>query len=183
MALITLEEFKNYAGINSPNKDTAIEALLSPASEMVQGYLKYEFTSEDVNTPLPARKIERFLTSELQPEYLLDHVDVDVISVSLEGIRGAGAPELEEGDWFVDTRLGKITFFVDMYNRYYCDVEYDTTSSLSEAVKLACCMLVNYWLQQDFNAAVAGAGQSVTYTPVRVLPKHIESILNIHRAL
>ncbi len=183
MALITLEEFKAYAGINSPNRDDQINPLLEPSGEMIQGYLKIEFTSEDINTPIPERRTERFLTAELQPEYLLDEVDVDVLSVTLEGIRGAGAPELEEGDWFTDTRLGKITFFVDMTNCYYCNVEYDSTRSLNEAIKLANCMLVNYWLQQDFNSAVAGAGQSVTYTPVRVLPKHIESILNIHRAL
>ncbi|CAM0005133.1 head-tail adaptor [Vibrio phage D239] len=183
MALITIDEFKTYAGINSPNKDEQINPLLEPATEMIQGYLKIEFTSEDISTPLPKRVVEKFLTDSLQQEYLLPDMDVDVLSVTLTGIQGRGAPELEDGDWFVDTRLGKLTFFVDMSSPYYCDVEYDTTSSPTEAIKLATCMLVNYWLQQDFNSAIAGAGQSVTYTPVRVLPKHIENILNIHRIL
>lgn len=181
--IITLEEFKAYAGISSPNKDDQINPLLVPATEMVQNYLKIDFTSLDLDTPAVKRVTEKFLTTENQPEYLLDTYDTEVVSVVLEGLQGRQAPELTADDWFADTRIGKITLLFNPSDTYFCVVEYDTTKSPTELVKLAACMLVDYWLQKDFNSAVAASGQSVTYTPVRVLPKHIENILNTYRTL
>tara|TARA_Y100001956_G_C4122832_1_gene188431 strand:+ start:1930 stop:2484 length:555 start_codon:yes stop_codon:yes gene_type:complete len=184
MSIITLEEYKTYAGISSPNKDTEINVLLQPATEMIEGYLKYTFTSEDLNTPVPVRKTEVFLTSPFRQEYLLDEVDTTVANVSFEGIRGQGAPDITTEDWFADTRLGKITLFYPLESIIYkCTVEYDVTKTPTESIKLAACMLIDYWNQKDFKSAIAEGGQSVTYTPVRTMPRHIENILNNYRTM
>ncbi|CAM0079017.1 head-tail adaptor [Vibrio phage D51] len=184
MSIITLEEFKVYASISSPNQDDRINALLEPATEMIEGYLKQTFTSEDLDTPVTASKTETFLTRPFEQEYLLDEVDTTIANVSLAGIRGNEAPELTADDWFPDTRLGKVTLFYPMTDTIFkITVEYDVTRSPTESIKLAACMLVDYWLQKDFNSAVAQGGQSVTYVPVRTLPKHIENILNNYRTM
>lgn len=184
MSIITLEEYKTYAGISSPNKDAEITVLLEPATEMIEGYLKYTFTSDDMEAPVAVQKTETFLTSPFQQEYLLDEVDTTVANVSFAGIQGNSAPELTADDWFADTRLGKVTLFYPVDSAVFkCTVEYDVTKTPTESIKLAACMLVDYWNQKDFKSAIAQGGQSVTYTPVRTMPKHIENILNNYRTL
>lgn len=183
-SIITLEEFKQYAGISSPNKDSQITPLLVPATEMIQAYLKIDFTSLDLTTIVPELKTETFITQESQAEYLLDTWDVEIVDVTLKGVGRYGqVRELVEGDWFADTTIGKITFFQELSEKYLCTVQYNTAKNPNEVLKLAACMLTDYWIQQDFRTTTSNNGQSVTHTPVRVLPKHIESILNTYRIL
>jgi len=184
MSIITLEEFKTYAGISSPNKDDEITALLGPSTEMIEGYLKYTFTSDDLASPAVSRLTETFLTAAFQQEYLLDEVDTFVANVTFAGIRGNTAPELTADDWFVDTRLGKVTIFYPIEETTYtCTVEYDVTKTPTESIKLAACMLVDYWLQKEFRSTMSQGGHAVSYVPVRTMPKHVENILNNYRTL
>lgn len=188
MSIVTLDEVKRYMKISSPNQDEALTALLEPATEVVEGYLKYKFTSDDVTTPVSEKRTEKFLLNPYQQDYLLDTTDTDVIYVSWSiPYQNIGSsitvqlPEITDEDYFVDQCLGRITFFRTISQRTICEVEYNTAKTPTEGIKLATMMLISYWQEKEFNQTITNQGQSVTRTPVRTLPKHVESILNLYR--
>ena len=195
MAIITAAEYKTYATISSTNKDDRIAQLLEPVSLAVEAYLKYKFTDDTTVFSNP-KKTAIFPIHKFQQEYLLEETDVYVTFVQWQIANpyiGQGSSiveirdqyqELLDNEWFVDTSMGKITFLRPIMQDYFATVEYKTSKTVSEDIKLAALMLLDYWIDnKNFQQTVSSQGQSVSKVSTRNLPKHIEAILNPHRGL
>ncbi|QKN88550.1 hypothetical protein vBValSX1_157 [Vibrio phage vB_ValS_X1] len=192
--LFSLEEYKEYAAIASPTQDAKIEQLMPAVASAIQTYLGYEFEEAPVAdnngtfpfvTDVLVGATETQVTSPHQQEYMLQDVDVVVTEVKL---RRTGAPETENkvlgaDDWFVDSRLGKLTVFPTLDKSYIMTVTYDVDLIQASAdIKLAGFMLLDYWIdRKNFNKTVVSQGQSTTKVRLNNMPKHIENILNMYR--
>lgn len=193
MAFITLEEYKTYATISSPNQDNQITALLEPVSQTIEAYLGYTFTDDSTAVSNP-RKRAVFMIQKFQQEYLLDETDTYISYVQWDVANpyiGYGSSIrqdvsesriLGDNEWFADVRIGKITFLRPISQDYIATIEYKTTKTISEDIKLAALMLLDYWInKKNFNASIVNQGQSTTKVAMKNLPAHIEAIIYPHK--
>lgn len=189
MDIITLEEYKVYATISNIAQDDQINALIPASTEAIQAYLGYVFTDDsdpDVTNP---RVVKSIKLQPYQTEYLLPHTDTDISLVTWRpygpyGDSTAEVPSiLEDTEWFADGEIGMITFIRPITRNHFADIEYRTSKTVTEDIKLATLMLVDYWRNKDFRQTITNQGQSVTSTPTRNLPKHVQALLNPHRKL
>lgn len=181
-AIITVEEYKLYAGINSPNQDAKIESLIAPASQTVISYLGYSVTTD---TGVPGDPVTtRLLASEHQSDYLLPPFTEEVFDVHYS-IRGGDPIEIGEGSYFFDSGTAILTLFNTISNNTILSVSHSPSHNLAEDdIKLATTMLVDYWMdKKNFQTAIVNQGQSVKGIAIYNLPQHIEAILSPHRLL
>lgn len=193
MAVITLDEYKAWATIKSPNQDDKLTPLVLAASEAVEAFLGYKFTTDDAGVDTPKRVTKKFpLAHAHQNEFLLPDTDTKILTVGVYStnhyttINSAVEllmADLDESEYHIDEDIGVLQVFRRLYEGWGIEVTYDTSKSPSEAVKLATCLLIDYWKDQDFNSTVTmGSGApSVTHVSTRVLPKHVEAILFMYR--
>jgi len=183
MSIITLEEYKVYASINSPNLDDQITPLLEPATRVIEGYLGYTFLSDNVSV-IP-KKTYRFRTNKLQQDYVLPDLNTNISFIRLipltPSIDEANAIDLTDNDWFCEVDIGVISIFKPLMTLFIAEAEYITSHTAAEDIKLAGLMLVDYWRNKDHQQSITNQGQSVVKAPIRNLPKHVESILAQHR--
>lgn len=191
MAIITLEEYKTWATINSPNQDSRLTPMIEAASIMVEKYLDYSFTIDGAGATVPVQKTKKFvLYHGFQDEFLLPDTDTTIVSITpyivnptASSISQAELSPLEEEEYLIEEDIGLLRVFRKLYKGWGLTVVYDTSKTPDEAIKMACCMLVDYWKDSDFKTNMTQGGMAVTQTPVRVLPKHIEAILNTYRKI
>lgn len=191
MAIITLDEYKTWATINSPNQDARLAPLVEAASVEIESYLDYKFTIDAQGATVPVQKTKRIvLYDESQFEFLLPDTDTTIVSVTpfivnptASSIAMANLEPLTADEFLIEEDIGLLRVYRKLYRGWGLDVVYDTSKTPDEAIKMACCMLIDYWKDSDYKTNITQGGMAVTQTPVRVLPKHIEAILNCYRRI
>lgn len=191
MAIITLAEYKTWATINSPNQDTRLQQLIDAAAKEIEQYLDYTFTIDELGDTVPVQKTKKIVPrSEFQTEFLLPDTDTSIVSVTPYIVNPTSSSistdllaELTEDEYLVEEDIGLLRVFRKLYRGWGLEVVYDTSKTPDEAIKMACFMLVDYWEGNDYKTNITQGGMAVTQTPVRVLPKHIEAILNTYRLI
>ncbi|BAV81300.1 hypothetical protein [Vibrio phage VCPH] len=193
MAVITLDDYKAWATIKSPNQDTQLTPLVEAASAAVESFLGYKFTTDTSGVDTPKRVTKKYpLAHRFQDEFLLPDMDVSILTISVYSTNHYTTinpavellmADLDPSEYHVEEDIGLLKIFRRMYEGWGIEVVYDTSKTPDEAVKLATCLLVDYWKDKDFNTTVTQGGQSVSHVSTRVLPKHIEAILNMYRQI
>lgn len=191
MALVTLAEYKSWATINSPNQDTRLQQLIDAATVEIESYLDYKFTVDELGDTVPVQKTKKIVPhNEFQTEFLLPDTDTAIVSITpfivnptASSISTDLLTALTEDEYLVEEDIGLLRIFRRMYRGWGLEVVYDTSKTPDEAIKMACFMLIDYWKDSDYKTNITQGGMAVTQTPVRVLPKHIEAILNGYRKI
>lgn len=181
-SLITLQEYKTYAGITNPNSDAEISLLIPAISDLVKSYCKRTFV-DYVTTP----KVEHFngASSSLM---LSETPVISVVSVEYSSDFGQSYRDLTEFvDWVEDD--GYIVSvnpagFPRQLRGYQVTYKAGYTQLPAE-LKLALLDLVTYYRRNDgaVHSPKAPGTNSVQieYISTTTLPAHIRRILDLHR--
>lgn len=187
-AYISIDDYKVWADIKSPNQDSQINQLLEPACLVVQDYIGYTLTLDGNNDPTTPEKVFKyFFKHKNDTEILLPDMDTEISSVALF-VKGlpvgtSTLPTLTEDNFHIDELASVLHLETNISSDWGVAVTYTYSNKLTDSIRLATYMLVDYWRNKDFQMVKLQGGQSVTSTPTRVLPKHIESILNASRGM
>ena len=185
---VTLSDFKTWADIKSPNHDAQINQLLDTACIVVQDYIGYQLTIDANGDTLTPEKVFKYMFQHPHDcDILLPDFDADISKVELF-LKNATAsssvlPEITDANYYVDELAGVLHLNIGISTRLGIAITYTYSNAVDDALKLATYMLIDYWRNKDFQMVKLQGGQSVTSTPTRVLPKHIESIINARRGM
>lgn len=181
--LITLQEYKTYAGITNPNTDSAINLLIPAVSDFVKTYCKRTFVDY-----LSTTKEEVF--NGAVGSFILEETPVTVVmSVEFSSDYGQNYTDLTEFvDWVEDA--GYIVSVnpagFPRYLRGYKVVYNAGYTTLPAELKLAVLDLVKYYMRNDgaVHSPKAPGTNSVQieYISSTSLPAHIRRILDLYRA-
>lgn len=183
--LVTLAEYKAYAGISSPTLDAQINILIPAVSSLVKEYCRRSFV-DYVTTP----KIEKFKGgSELS---LSEYPTINVISVEQSSDYGQTYTALTEyTDWVLDTEDYTIVPGSTSPGFIYAPNAYKVTYTagfqpVPEDIKIACLDIIMYYLKNDgavHNSRLpTGATLQIQYVMSTAFPSHIQRILELYKA-
>lgn len=190
MDLITLEEYKAYAGISSTNQDSEIEVLIPIVSKFVKTYCRSGLV-DYVNDA----KIE--YSNGGNTEILLsEYPIISVLGVEYSEDYGQTTTDLVEyTDYVLDLENNKIlplpvsstdnpTVFPRLINGYKISY-YAGYETLPEDLKVAVFDLVTYYLKNDGSVhspkAPGTNSVQIEYITSTSLPAHIARVLNLYK--
>lgn len=180
MSVITLDDYKTYAGITNPKEDDKLQVLVDYANSFVESYCntKFELTTvtEERNTCF---NNEIYL--EEIPVLSVDEIRV-MNKKTLVGVLDGEDYHLENNQGIVtilETSLqipdGNFNVSVD-YTYGYPDVP--------KPVALAALELVTYFSKREFNKSRnTGNGETAQFADPNVIPTHIRAALDLYRRL
>ena len=183
--LITLAEYKAYAGISSTNQDTIISAIIPKVSALVKTLCRRTFI-DYYNDP----KLEIFSGgTNLFNLYLVEYPVASVSSVEYSSDNGATYTTLVEfTDYVVDWETNSIyslaaTGFPKAINGY--KVTYTGGfETLPIDLKLAVLDLVTYYIKNDQSVhspkAPGTNSVQIEYITTTALPSHIKRVLDMY---
>lgn len=184
MDLITLEEYKAYVGISSPNQDDAINAIIPKISKFVKTHCRRTFVDW-----VDEQKTEVFRGGDALT--LAEFPVITVVSVEKSDDYGKTYESLVEyTDWVLDQETEQIIpleglnyAFNNLVNGYR--VTYTAGyEELPEDLKLAVMDLVTYYLKNDaaVHSPKAPGTNSVQieYISTTNLPAHIKRVLDLY---
>ena len=176
MAILTLADFKTYAGINSPNDDTKHQLFVDSANKYVESYCNRKFA--DTN------ETDR-ITYEGEDVIILPHVPINSFTSITTVSTGATIPS---SAYIVDAKKGYIHI---LEPNLFSKTKFDTMLVYShgmitppEDLKLATYEIATYYLKREFNSNKRAANESMD-TPAmpvsQLIPPHIRTILENYR--
>lgn len=181
--LVTLQEYKNYAGITNPNQDAQILSIIPKVSSFVKTYCNRAFL-EYVSDP----KTEVFAGGY---RYLLQEFPVlQILSLEYSSDYGNTYTELTEfQQWIFDSNtsevvpIGTSTEFDSKPNSYKITY-FAGFESLPDDLKLAVLDLVTYYLRNDSaihsTKAPGSNNVQIEYISTTNLPSHIKRVLDFY---
>jgi hypothetical protein len=181
--LITLAEYKAYAGLNTPNQDAQIAALIPGICQYVETYCNRKF-KYFLNEPFT-----EVFSGKNYPIQLKHHPVTAVISVEESLDYGATYTGMEEFvQWVLDKEEGTIVapagLFSSGINRYGVTYNYGF-EVLPEDLKLAIFDLVKYYMRNDMavhsNKAPGTSIVQLDYQTNASIPGHIRRILDLYK--
>jgi len=187
--LITLAEYKEYKGINSPSKDATIESLIARTSEYIKRFTNKTFI--DFST---TDKVEYFNDINLDWVLLAELPILAVTAVNISTDGGVTQTLLvEDTDYFVDNPLGKIisSSYFTTSGTEFKTVEVTYTGgylTTPEDIKQANLDLVAYYLDNEYTPKRQFGSNTIENMNFREessinLPGHIQRILEFYREL
>ena len=180
--LITLQEYKNYMGINGPTQDTEIGATIPKVSQLVKNYCRrtfVDYVDED--------KVERFSGGEF---FLLSEFPVTQI-VDVETSDDCGktyVSMVEYETWAFDHEHETVVpietdYFAKKVNGYRVTYRggYEV---VPEDLKLAVLDLVTYYMKHEAaihnTSILSGNSAQVQYITNPNFPTNIKRVLDLY---
>lgn len=181
MSVITLQEYKQFKGINNPNKDETLQILIDSTNELVESYCQSSFGSVEVSG---------VRLNQSNYTIILPHAPVSSIS-ELAIKRSSDVTEvLVEDDQFIlypeegTIELVDPSIQLPKNPRSFIASYTHGVDSVPMSIKLAAVELVTYYDKREFNKSQdIGNGQSVDFTDSSILPSHIRTILDMYRVI
>lgn len=181
--LVTLAEYKAYAGLNTPNQDTQISSLIPGISQYVETYCNRKFQHYTTN---PYTEVFSGKTYPLRPK----HYPITAIVGVYESLDyGATTTELDEyTSWVWDSEDSAVVSpagsFTSGINRYSIVYNYGYVT-LPEDLKLAVLDLLKYYMKNDMavhsNKAPGTSAVQLDYQTSASMPAHIRRVLDLYR--
>lgn len=185
--LVTLAEYKAYAGISSTNQDTEIKAIIPKVSALIKSICRRTFVDYSCDV-----KTETFPIG-LEKVYLSEFPIIMVTGVEYSTDYGATYTAFVEfTDYVLEPEEGSITFInYSSYTRMLNGIKVTYTGGYETAdvpqdLKLAVMDGVTYYLKQSFSVkSQRDAGSNtvqIEYITKNTLPAHIQRVLDIYIA-
>jgi hypothetical protein len=185
--LITLAEYKAYAGINSTNQDNAIKTLIPQVSKLVKELCRRTFTDyvDDYKTEV--------VRGGVNSRILLHETPVlQVTSVEFSDDYGNTYTDLIEfEDYVVDQEADAVELIASQYANYRKVNAFRITYNAGYEVipsdlKLAIADLITYYLRNEpaihSNKNVGANSVQIEYVTNTGLPAHIRRVFDLHTA-
>ncbi len=171
--VITLEDYKSYAGIANPKSDEKLQFIVDFVNEYIINYCNTAFTTTVVTG-------ER-VTSHDGYEILLKNAPVQ----SVEEIRIYDAA-VDDTTYIVDTDLGGVES-IDGFSTGRLVYEVDYThghASVPTDLVLSALEFVTHLHKREFNKSRnLGNGESADYGDPELMPAQVRIGLNMHKVL
>lgn len=183
--LITLAEYKAYAGIASPNQDSEINAIIPKVSALAKSICRRTFV-DYVNDA----KVERF-NGGFKTLLLKEYPVLAVSGVAVSYDYGATFTDLVEfTDYVLDPEEHSIVCIsADEFPRLINGYQVTYTGgyeSLPEDLKLAVFDLVTYYLRNEMsvrsNKTSGSNSLQIEYVNTTNLPAHIKRVFDLYTA-
>ncbi len=185
--LVTVSEYKAYAGITSTNQDSSIAILVGKVSHLVKNICRRTFLDY-----VDDFKVDVY-RSTVNNRILLQETPVlQVASVQFSDDYGKNYIDLVEfEDYVVDTERDSVEFIANQYNainkvnafRITYNAGYEV---IPEDLKLAVFDLVGYYIRNDSaihsHKAIGANTVQIEYITNTSLPSHIRRVLDLHTA-
>ncbi len=183
--LVTLAEYKAYAGLTTPNQDTAIKSIITKASALAKSICRRTFVDyvADARTDVFASGAEKV--------YLSEFPVLGVSSVEYSSDYGATYTALVEfTDYVIDAEEGSITFLNwSLYPKQINAFKVVYTAgfeTVPDDLKVAVLDLVTYYLKADMAVkSQRDAGSNtvqIEYITKNTLPSHIHRVFELYLA-
>lgn len=185
--LITLAEYKAYAGISSTNSDTAIKNLIPQVSKLAKELCRRTFLDY-----VDDYKVE-VVKGGVNSRILLHETPIlQVASVEFSEDYGKTYTTLTEfTDYVVDQNADTVELIASQYASYWKVNAFKVTynagyEELPSDLKLALADLITYYLRNEpaihSNKAVGANTVQIEYVTNTGLPAHIRRVLDQHTA-
>ena len=185
--LITLAEYKAYAGLNSDTQDATITSLIPKVSALVKSLCRRTFVDylDEFKTDVSRGGVNGLILLEETPL-------VQVSSVEFSEDYGKSYITLVEyDDYVIDTRNSEIELIAPKYIEYFRAAAFKVTyaagyEELPVDLKLAIYDLVTYYIRNDAaihaKKAIGANTVQIEYITNTSLPAHIRRVLDLHTA-
>jgi hypothetical protein len=183
--LVTLAEYKAYAGITSTTQDAAIKSIIPKASALAKSTCRRAF-----NDFVSDAKTDVFASGS-ETVYLAEFPILSVSSVEYSSDYGLTYTALVEyTDYVVDADNGSITFLNwTIYPKQINAFKVVYTAGfevIPEDIKVAVLDLVTYYLKADMAVkSQRDAGSNtvqIEYITKNTLPSHIQRVFDLYLA-
>jgi len=185
--LITLQEYKTYALINSTNQDAAIQSIIPKISSLVKQICRRTFVDY-----LEDYKIET-VRSCVNNRILLSETPLTQIAlIEFSENYGKTYTTLEEfTDYVVDTDTNAVEFILPIFTNYNKVNAFRVTynagyQELPEDLKLAVLDLTAYYLRNDSavhsSKSISPNTMQIEYVSTTNLPAGIKRVLDLYTA-
>jgi|TARA_R110000796_G_scaffold2125_11_gene8567 hypothetical protein len=173
MALITLEGYKDYKDLKTPNNDQKLEPLVAFVNTFVENYCSLSF--EEV-TVVGAKA-----TSDNELEVLVPHPALNAVTrVSVSGV------DLDPTKYYVDLAVGTIEAvdsFPTTRNAIEIDYTYGYTTPPADLV-ISAYELVSYFNKGSFSTKITSStGESSSSPTPTLVPPQIKLMLDLYKVL
>lgn len=184
LALITRDEYKAYMGINSPNQDSVIDAIIPKVSQFVKTYCRRTFV-DFVNDSITETVHGGYGDKITLKEYPL--LSVTTVAVSTD--YGVTYTDLIEfTDYVVDLSDATIIAISGDFPKLINGYQITYTAGYEDIpidLKLAVMDLVTYYMKNDMAVHSPKAPGTntvqVEYITSSALPAHIRRILDMYK--
>lgn len=180
--LVTLDEYKLFAGIVSEEYDDKLTGIIKRVSELVKTYCDRTFIdSYDKTTSTYSNIVE--YTNNSGYYYTKEFPVHELVSVEYSADYGATYTAYTEA--VLDKSSDAILLYgadVSQANAFKITYKagYDKTP---EDLKLACLDLVEYYYKEQSTTRKSSGSTALEYITTENLPSHIKRILDLYRAL
>lgn len=182
--LVTLAEYKAYAGITSTNQDAEINSIIPKASQLVKTICRRSFV-DYVNDSK-----EEIYSGGWDKLYLKEYPILNILSVEYSTDYGKTYNELVEfEDYVLDYEDGTIAAIYPPFPKYINGYKVTYTAgyeTLPEDLKIAVMDLVTYYIKNDMSVhspkAPGTNSVQIEYITTANLPAHIRRVLYLYTA-
>lgn len=179
MSIITLDEYKTYAGISNPAGDDKLQMLVDYANSLISEYCATSFESR---SEVDKRQ------SITGTEVVLDHapvLSVDEVRI-MQGRNVLSV--IDPLDIYLEPEQGIFTITSGItFPSTALNISVDYTHGYSEVphtVKVSAYELVTHLSKREFNKSRnLGNGETAAYSDPTILPPHIRTGLDLYRVL
>lgn len=171
MVIITLEDYKSYAGINNPKTDEKLQFIVDFVNKYIKNYCNSDF---DVTSVTGVR-----VTSNDGYELLLPNAPL----ISVEEVR-VGTTVVDEETYTLDKEEGSVITY-DGITTVRLGTEVDYTygyAAVPADLALAALEFVTHLHKREFTKSRnLGNGESADYGDPELLPPQVRIGLNMYR--
>lgn len=169
MEIITVEDYRKFADLKQPTVSSQITMQIASANVLItsaMGYSNVVSDNEDILYAKPART-KYFLSSPSASKITsATHSTLGNVMSSLTLRKGGivlAAPGMSAGDLIIEYEDGGMT-------------------TIPDDLKLAACMLVEFWNKQGYRESRTFGGETVQFnTRKSGIPEHIRTIIELYR--
>lgn len=181
-SLITLADYKLYAGINSTDFDDRLSSLVSKVSELVKTYCNRLFV--DGYDPTSGLFLEITEYTNRDGSYYPNEFPIqEVVTVEYSTnngetyttVSGFAFDKVKEAIYIPDEGREGINAFKIVYKGGY--------QTTPEDLKLACLDLVEYYYKNESTVRKTSNNNVVEYVTTSDLPSHIKRVLDLYRVI
>lgn len=165
MEFVTVEEFKTFEGLKSPEGDAQLSFIISGVNSLISSILGVDNLNDYVNKT-SIKPIQILLSTDAKAsDITVTNEDGDI----LEGLIGVKGVYTLNNDF-----VGVVNF----------EVPNPLGATIPSDLKMAAIYLVKYFRSNEYKASMSGAGQSVTFVSLSSnIPKHVMSVLSLYRPI
>lgn len=174
MEFLTIEDYKKFIGSKKPDIDETTKQYILSANAAITAYLNYPTNTSETISVYRNRTVY-FLENPLITQI------TSIIRVG-DPIYGPSEPVSPTSYFLQDS--GKLVFTSSLPDGYYIINYNESDFTVTEDLKLAAFMLVQYWEKAEYRDSKSFGGETVGFTTQSTgMPKHIRTILELYRNL